>query len=224
MGVDIRLNTKADVKTLKDLSPDAILVATGAKPIFPENITGVHGENVCGIFDVLSGTSGIENKDVVIAGAGITGLECASYLNAKGCRTTVIDMTETIAPSDNQNIVMDDTMRLRAQGTRFLLKHALKAIRSDGVVLTDMDKGEDVTIPCSNVVLSLGLKSEDTIVAELKDNFENVFEIGGVSDVGGKIPGATNSAFDCVYHLFEKSSPPASTSAARKWKSSAACL
>lgn len=35
MGVDIRLNTKADVKTLKDLSPDAILVATGAKPIFP---------------------------------------------------------------------------------------------------------------------------------------------------------------------------------------------
>ena len=207
LGVDIRLNTKANVGALKELAPDAILVATGAKPIFPENIPGVRGKNVHGIFDVLDGTSGIENTDVVIAGAGITGLECASYLNAKGCRTTVIDMTETIAPSDNQNIVMDDTMRLRAQGTRFLMKHALKAINPDGAVLTDMDKGEDVTIPCGSVVLSLGLKSENAIVAELKDSFENVYEVGGVSDVGGKIPGATNSAFDCVYHLFEKKQP-----------------
>ena len=206
-GVDVRLNTRATVEELKKLSPDAVIVATGAKPIFPEQIPGVHGANVSGIFEVLGGTSGIKDKNVVIAGAGITGLECAAYLNAQGCTTTVIDMTETIAPNDNQNIVIDDCMRLRREGTKFMLKHALKEIKPDGAVLTDLETNKDVTVPCDNVVLSLGLKSENAIAEELKANFENVYEVGGEADVGGKIPGATNSAFDCVYHLFEKKQP-----------------
>lgn len=121
IGVDVRLNTEATVSNVKAVNPDAVIIATGAKPIISRGIAGTDAENVFGIFDVLDGKSGLENKNVIIAGAGITGLECASYLNAKGCKTTIIDQLTAVAPNDNHNIVADDCSRLKAAGTEFAM-------------------------------------------------------------------------------------------------------
>ena len=203
-GVDVRLGTAADMDTLEKLSPDAVIVATGAKPIVPKNIAGTDGKNVYGIFDVLGGKSGIENKTVLIAGAGITGLECASYLNARGCRTTVIDALDQIAPNDYRTIVLDDVTRLKAGGTQFMLKHALKEVKPSAAVLTDLDTGKDEEFVCDAVVLSLGLVSENALVEPLKERFKNVYVVGGADNAGGKIPGATNEAFRSVYALFNE--------------------
>ena len=206
-GVDVRLGTAASIEDLKAVAPDAVIIASGAKPIFPAKIPGVTGKNVFSITDVLGGTSAIENKTVVIAGAGVTGLECAAYLNAKGCKTTIIDMLDKVAPNDIPTIVGDDCARLQKEGTAFLLKHALKEISADGVTLTNLDTNEDKVLSCDAVVLSLGLVPETGMVDEIKAYFNEVHMVGGVADVGGKIPGATNSAYDCVYSLFSEPEP-----------------
>ena len=203
-GVNICLNTEATVETVAALKPDAVIVASGAKPIVPNSIPGTDGENVFNIYQVLDGVSGLENKKVVIAGAGITGLECGEYLNGKGCETIIVDMTEVAAPNDYRDIVNDDCNRLKAGGTKFMLKHALKEVRADGVVLHDMDADADVVVDCDAVVLSLGLTPENGIFETLKAHFDNVYSVGGVADVAGKIPGATNSAYRCALHLFEE--------------------
>ena len=205
--VDVRLGTPATVEALEELQPDAIIVASGAKPIFPADIPGVDGKNVFNIYQVLDGVSGLENQTVVVAGAGITGLECANYLNAKGCKTVIVDMLDKVAPNDNHTIVLDDVTRLKAGGTEIILKHAVREIRPDAVVIEDVETGETKQIDCSAVVLSLGLTPENGIAEELKAKFDNVHVVGGVDDVAGKIPGATNSAYDCVYHLFEEKQP-----------------
>ena len=203
-GVDVRLNAEATVEEVEKLEPDAVILASGNKPIFPSKIPGINGGNVFSIIDVLGGTSGIENKKVLIAGAGVTGLECAAYLNAKGCATTIADMLDKVAPNDIPTIVGDDCARLTAEGTTFMLKHAVKEIKADGVVLTDLDKNEDVFFPCDAVVVSLGLVPENALLEPLKAKFENVFAVGGVMDAAGRIPGATNSAYDCMFSLFDR--------------------
>lgn len=44
-NIDVRLSTEATEGLIEALQPDAILVATGAKPIIP-HIPGIDGENV----------------------------------------------------------------------------------------------------------------------------------------------------------------------------------
>ena len=207
-GVDVRLGTEASVDLLKGIEPDAIIVASGAAPIVPSKIPGVSGSSVYTFADVLGGKSGIENKNVLIAGAGVTGLECASYLNARGCRTTIIDMLDTVAPNDIPTIVGADCAELNKKGTVFMLRHALKSIENGrGATLTDLNAGTDVFFPCDAVVMALGIKPEDGIVEELKKHFKNVHAVGGVANAAGRIPGATNEAFDCVSSLFEEPKP-----------------
>lgn len=207
LGVEILLNTEATVPMLENLKPDAVIAATGAQPIFPEKIPGVKGSNVYGIYDVLGGTSGLENKKVVIAGAGITGLECGEYLAAKHCDITIVDQLDAVAPNDIQTIVVDDTMRLQAQGAKIMLKHALKEILPDGVVLTDAETKQDVKVPCDAVVLSLGLTSVNALTPLLREKFPVVCEIGSASEVG-RIPAATRDGFRCAYDLFTKKAAP----------------
>jgi 2,4-dienoyl-CoA reductase-like NADH-dependent reductase (Old Yellow Enzyme family)/thioredoxin reductase len=200
-GVKVLLGTEATVPALEALKPDAIIVAAGAKPIVP-NVPGRDGKNVFGIFDVLDGRSGLENKKVVVVGAGITGLECASYLNAKGCSTTIVDMLDAVAPTGNFYIVADDMMRLKKAGTTVVLKHQLQEITDKGIVVKDLDTQEIKTMECDAVVLSLGITPENGMVDELKAKFENVYTVGGVEDAGGMIHGATNSAYRCARALF----------------------
>ena len=204
LGVNVRLNTEATVELVKSLSPDAVILATGAKAVFPSKIPGIQNKNVHTFFEVLDGKSGLDGKNVIIIGAGIVGLECGEYLNDKGCRTTIVDMLDKIAPEGNQTIVMDDCMRLKAKATKFLLGHALKEIKSGSVVLTELATRTEKEIPCDGVVLCLGLKSENSLAAVMKESFKNVHEVGSCVDVAGNFPGATNDAYDLVYHLFEE--------------------
>ena len=203
-GVNVMLSTEASVGLLKQLAPDAIIVATGAEIFVPDNIPGVDMEHVYDIYDILGGTSGLKDKSVAIIGAGITGLECGEYLNETGCRTTIIDMTPSPAPNDFQGIVMDDCGRLAQAGTQFIMNHALKEIRKDCVVISDIRDNTETTVPCHTVVLSLGLKSNDAIVSQLEENFDRVAVVGGAKEVAGKIGGAVNSAYQCVLNLFSE--------------------
>jgi 2,4-dienoyl-CoA reductase-like NADH-dependent reductase (Old Yellow Enzyme family)/thioredoxin reductase/acetoacetate decarboxylase len=204
LGVDVRLGIEATETVIKGLAPDAIIVATGAGPIVPGKIPGIDKAHVYTFNDVLNGTSGLSGKKVAVIGAGIVGLECGEYLNEKDCTVTIIDMLDAVAPSGNQTIVLDDCMHLKAKGTNFLLGHALKEIKDGSVVLTRTSTKENVEVPCDAVVLCLGLKPERTLAAKLEEHFVNVYEVGACVDAGGNFPGATNAAYDLVYHLFEK--------------------
>ncbi|NCB50636.1 MAG: FAD-dependent oxidoreductase [Clostridia bacterium] len=204
LGVDLRLGTEATVEMLEKMAPDGVVVATGALPIDTSKIPGADLPNVFGMTDVLGGAAGIENKNVVIIGAGVTGLECGEYLNAHGNRTTIVDMLDQIAPNDNHTIVADDCGRLRMHGTSFMLKHALKTITPEGVILECLDSGAEVMVAADVVVLSLGLVSNNTLTAAIKEKFPEVCDVGGAVDAGGKIPQAVRTGFECAAKMFTK--------------------
>ncbi len=74
------LNTKADVKTLKDQGYDVIIIATGSKQIMPK-IEGVENKNVCDVVEFLKNPDLAKKaKNVVVVGGGDSGCEVAYYL------------------------------------------------------------------------------------------------------------------------------------------------
>ena len=75
-GIDVRLNTVADVAALSDF--DEVVVATGVTPRDPE-ISGQDGPNVLSYIDVLRGKAHVGAR-VAVIGAGGIGFDIAEYL------------------------------------------------------------------------------------------------------------------------------------------------
>jgi len=200
LKLDIRLGTEATVELIDGLKPDAVVIATGGAAIVPE-LPGVHGTNVYSVEDVLGGKSGLEKKAVVLVGAGMTGIETAEYLCARGNKVTVVDMLNKIAPDGNGTIVADVMGRLNQYGTQFLLEHTLKEIGPEGVVLEEKASGTTKALAADAVVLSLGMRPNGALAEALKAKGYQTKVIGDAVKVG-KIAPATRGGFEIGRSLF----------------------
>lgn len=198
-GVDVRLGRAADKALIDSLAPDAVVVATGAVPLVPD-LPGAKGENVCGVAEVLEGRSGLEGKKVVLVGAGMTGLETAEYLAAKGGAVTVVDMLKKPAPGEYRTNVADITGRLKKYGVEYKLGHRLLEITAGGAVVEPVDGGEKETLAAEGVVLAVGWTPDTALYGELKGAYETKL-IGDAKRVG-KIAQAVRKGFECGSKLF----------------------
>ncbi|MEU9147693.1 NADPH-dependent 2,4-dienoyl-CoA reductase [Streptomyces sp. NPDC048349] len=79
-GVEVRLNTRADVETLQGY--DEVVVATGVTPRTPE-IEGVDHASVVSYLDVLRDGAPVGER-VAVVGAGGIGFDVAEYLTDSG--------------------------------------------------------------------------------------------------------------------------------------------
>ncbi|MFE3581661.1 oxidoreductase [Streptomyces vinaceus] len=79
-AVDVRLNTRADVETLKDY--DEVVVATGVTPRTPD-IEGVDRADVVSYLDVLRDGAPVGER-VAVVGAGGIGFDVAEFLTDSG--------------------------------------------------------------------------------------------------------------------------------------------
>ncbi|MFF8268148.1 FAD-dependent oxidoreductase [Streptomyces sp. NPDC016562] len=79
-GVDVRLNTRADVDTLQGY--DEVVVATGVTPRTPD-IEGVDHPHVVSYLDVLRDGAPVGER-VAVVGAGGIGFDVAEYLTDSG--------------------------------------------------------------------------------------------------------------------------------------------
>jgi pyruvate/2-oxoglutarate dehydrogenase complex dihydrolipoamide dehydrogenase (E3) component len=67
LGVDVRLETNADIDAIKALSPDAVVIATGSIPRVPKDIPGIDLPHVVQGWDVMRGKASTGNRVAVIS-------------------------------------------------------------------------------------------------------------------------------------------------------------
>ncbi|SHJ28420.1 oxidoreductase [Hespellia stercorisuis] len=201
LGVDTRLETEATIECVMAEKPDAVVVATGSASIIPESIPGVKADHVYTVEAVLTGEAPLEGRKVAVIGAGLTGLETAEYLGAKGNQVTIIDMLTAPAPNANQTNVGDVCGRLAAQKAQYKLGYSLKEIKENGVVIEHMETKEIVTIEADAVVLSLGFRPDQSLAEGLKEQGVTVKVIGSAVQDGVIAP-ATRAGFQVGRELF----------------------
>lgn len=168
--IDLHLNTPVDkispsnhtVSTVtgEEFGFEKLLLATGAKPIFPR----IEGREKRGIFtlrtlgDATEVRSGLEDVDsAVVIGGGILGLESAYSLNAMGITTTVVEIMQGIMGKQ-----LDGTgsrhvrERLEEKGIRFRTGcEAREFLGGNHVEKVALDTGE--VLPAEAVVVSAGV-------------------------------------------------------------------
>lgn len=111
---------------------------------------------------------------------------------------------DKVAPNANHTNVADVCGRLKEYNAQFMMAHALKEIKKDGVVLERLNDKINVEVAADAVVLSLGFRPDNHLVEELKEKGIHAQAIGNaVKD--GTIAPASRSGFEAARKLFKTS-------------------
>ncbi|MBR1566664.1 MAG: FAD-dependent oxidoreductase, partial [Oscillospiraceae bacterium] len=199
LGVDVRLNTEASADEIRAMNPYTVFLCTGSAPILPRSIKGIDGDNVYTVPQILREQVKLSGKKVVVAGAGLTGMETAEFLQEHGNEVTNIDMMPAVGFGAFQLLLMDEEALTAQSGVRPMPGHKLVEIREDSVLIEDT-AGYQIELPCDAVVMSLGVRSVNALKEELAD-LPNVIVLGEADKAGQRVPQALHPAFEAAYRL-----------------------
>ncbi|MDE6124429.1 MAG: FAD-dependent oxidoreductase [Eubacterium sp.] len=175
-------------------SPEYVINATGGNAVRPK---AFEGENVVTVTEILNGNVKVENKKVCVIGSGMTGLETSELLCEAGNQVSIVEMADEIAPGAWFQHLDDALPKLEDHNTKFYTSSKLTEIKPNGIVIENTKTKKSEHLDCDLVVLSLGVRPDNALYEEIKNSFENVYNIGDSSKVG-RIYNATESAYQVV--------------------------
>lgn len=197
-GAKVLFDIKADKDIIASYSPEIVITATGGNAIHPKSF---NGDNVVTVTQVLNGNIDISNKKVAVIGSGMTGLETSELLVSKGNKVTVVEMADKIAPGAWFQQLDDALPVLEKAGTEFLTSHKLLSVSSSGIELENLKENKAVAIKVDLVVLSLGVRSDNSLYNDIKNSDSyKVYNIGDSKKIG-RIANATESAYQLVMNI-----------------------
>lgn len=196
-GVKFVFDTEADVDMIAQMNPSCVIVATGSTPVKPEFDGYYDADNVLTADMILSGKVKLENKKVVIAGSGMTGLETADYLNQFDCSVTVVEMADTIAPGIWMQHRDDIVPKLEKAGTTLLTGQKLSVVYDNRVMVESVLTGFKTEVACDTLVLALGSRPDKRLANKLRTKGINPIMVGDCRKVG-TIANATQAGYEAA--------------------------
>jgi len=125
----------------------------------------------------------------------MTGLETSELLIEQGNKISVVEMADKIAPGAWFQQLDDAMPKLEAAETEFYTSTKLVDILPRGIAVEDVKTGKKYNIECDAVVLSMGVRPDNSLYNELKGSYNNVYAIGDC-EKSGRIFNATQAAYN----------------------------
>lgn len=178
-NVDIRLDTPLTRDIVMSDKPDAVILATGSKTMFPP-IPGLDNRLFVKTAQEILRGEAIPGKNVLVVGGGMTGAETAVFMAVGGSKVTLIEM----AP----NIITDAVSQPKACLMNHLEKYKVDVHTNtklskvgDGIVYAE-EYGESVEFKhIDTVVNAMGVRSYNPLEAALADCGCKVIVVGDAS-------------------------------------------
>jgi len=203
LPVKLFLATEADAAFVRNIGPDAVILATGAAPSLPE-IPGIDAAKVVGAWDVLSGKAGV-GRLIVIIGGNAVGLETALYLANQGTispevlhflishRAESMETIERLLNKGNKEVRVVEMTKKAGQdlgsSTRWTVVAELQRL---GVEILTGARAVEITeaglivekeggrhlLPADTVVVAAGSRAEDKLAGELEPVVPEIHVVG----------------------------------------------
>jgi len=218
--IDVRLKCPVDEDLIEQMKPDAVILATGAKPLIPP-IPGIELAHVVQAWDVLNSRV-YTGKRVVVIGGGAVGVEVALFLAEKGTLSaeavkfllvnqaedpesifelatrgtrdiTVLEMIDKIGKDIGKSTRWGMLQELKRVGVKTNIETKALEITAEGVKVTS-EQGEEV-LPADTVILAAGSLSYNPLAETLAKAGIDYKVAGDAGQVG--------LAFDAVHQGFK---------------------
>jgi 2,4-dienoyl-CoA reductase-like NADH-dependent reductase (Old Yellow Enzyme family)/pyruvate/2-oxoglutarate dehydrogenase complex dihydrolipoamide dehydrogenase (E3) component len=179
LGVTLELDKEFTPDMLGTGKPDAVIVASGALPLFPD-WKGMEESGALSVDDILSGEGDV-GKRVLVVGAGGIGAETADYLSEMGKEVTLVEMLEEIAADLVVHLKHYLSLRLAEKGVTILTSTKVKEL-GKGYALVENASGTRKIDGFDTIVLAVGSKADDRIAKSLEGKVPELHVIGDASE------------------------------------------
>ena len=185
LQVPVKLNCPVTEELIASEKPDAVILATGAKPLMPP-IQGIDSANVVTAEDVLLGNVDVKPGPVVVCGGGEVGGETAHFLTQSCQDITVLEMRDEILMDMFPLMRMQLMQYIRECGIKVRTKATVTSIDENGVSFKNPD-GSVETLPAATVVSAFGYKAYNPLEEIARKHCENVQVIGCAVKAGNAL-------------------------------------
>ncbi len=208
LPIEVRLGVEANDTTIKELGPDAVIVATGGRFTSPD-IAGDGAANVIkgkAVLDLVArmGTDtgdsdlGLDTS-VAVVGANLIGIELAEALAARGKQVHLVEPSGRMAMPAGKKRRADHCKQLDRLGVPVNTGVAVKEITGEGVVLS-LSNGRESTVRAGTVILVGHPEADASLEEKLAGAAETVRSIGDAVSFG-LAQNASRAALDVAYSL-----------------------
>lgn len=173
-NIDVRLNTRVTPEILKEISPDALILAIGADHYIPP-ISGI--EKSVKAFDTYFMPDSEIGKKVIMIGGGLVGCEVGLELVKKGHEVVIVEMAERLVAESigiHRTALLDHMSEV---GISYVVNTKCKEIKADGII-AENTKGEETVIKGDTVVIALGFRPKAKEGLKEAAGDISVYEIG----------------------------------------------
>ena len=177
---------------IKKLKPDVVILATGVKPVIPEEeVPGLNTlSNVVTAEDVLMGKAKVGDR-VLIIGGDLVGCEVAEFLADKGKQVTVVRRSRFMADKMNPDMRMILVDRLKQKGVRLVpgIQYMLATdtgarvhVRGGVTAMSEIAADAMKNIVADTYVIAAGSTSDTDLADALKGKAPKVYSIGDCAE------------------------------------------
>lgn len=190
-NVQVMMNTSADAEFVRNLKPDAVILAIGSVYVIPP-IQGI--EYTITAEKALLDMESVREK-VVVIGGGLVGAETALGLAKAGKDVTILEMLNDIVLQDEPLSQIAIKKELAALNARVITDAKVVRIEEHAVIY---EKGEEqFSVEAKTIIAALGLKARSEMVKELKNACKYTYVIGDAVK-GRKLYDCTHEAWNAV--------------------------
>ncbi|GAU76384.1 FAD-dependent oxidoreductase [Fusibacter sp. 3D3] len=179
------LNREVTPEVVRELKPDALIIAVGGTPIMP-NVPGADLPHVHWAGDIDCGRAEVGQK-VIIIGGGLTGAESAVALAMEGKEVTLVEMQGTEALLNGAALINKFSLQslMAKHKVRVVTNTKLESITDKGI-RTINSRFEWQNYEADTVAFAVGMRPLKNTVAELSTELPQteVYVIGDCDEIG----------------------------------------
>ncbi len=176
LGVEVHLRTRWSAERLDEGAPDAVILASGARPAAPE-LPGIGDPRVVQAVDLLAGAAPQGAASAVVIGGGLVGCETALWLARRGSQVALVERGAQLAARVSADLRTHLLWAVAEAGVGVYTGTEATAIDAAGVSCRDA-AGEPLHLPAERIVLAAGAEADDGLWGEVEGRLPKTFRIG----------------------------------------------